>query len=287
MSKAKKRKAKKGISWPVMIALLLLVLLVLGWRGYDYYPLSLDDRVDHTDYRTLRSSGDVGYGYGVVGTILIFTNLLYLARRRFARLKVGSLKTWLDLHVFTGLAGALFISFHSTFKARNTISQVTSYSLLLVVITGLVGRFLYALVPRKDEKGARESLKAIGEISPSLKESISSGLKSMAPAPASKVSLWKLPSYWMSLRKTERGQIELVELSVANDPVYQTRERDLDRLSARLKKSISVNIRSFRASAVLRSWRSMHMFFAILMILTVVFHIGIAWHYGYRWIWSE
>jgi hypothetical protein len=28
----------------------------------------------------------------------------------------------------------------------------------------------------------------------------------------------------------------------------------------------------------------MHRFFAILMLLTVALHVGVAWHYGYRWI---
>ncbi len=270
-----------------MIVLLFLILLVLGWRGYDYYPLSLDDRVEHPDYRDIRSSGDIGYGYGVVGTILIFTNLLYLARRRFARLNMGSVKTWLDLHIFTGLAGALFISFHSTFKARNNLSQITSYSLLLVVITGLVGRFLYALVPRNDEKGTRETLAAIGAISLGLKETLASGLKRLAPSSAGKVSLWKLPGYLVGLGKLRRDQQELVDLTVCNDPNANAHYRELAILSTRLKKSISTNIRSYKARAILRSWRGMHLFFAILMLLSVVFHIGVAWHYGYRWIWSD
>jgi dihydropyrimidine dehydrogenase (NAD+) subunit PreT len=140
--KKKSQKTRRGISWPVVVAMLVLIVGVLAWRGYDYYLLSLDDRVEHPDYRALRSSGDVGYGYGVAGTFLIFTNLLYLARRRLAKWKMGSVKTWLDVHVFTGLSGALFISFHSTFKARSTMAQVTTLSLLLVVITGLIGRFL-------------------------------------------------------------------------------------------------------------------------------------------------
>ena len=91
----------------------------------------------------------------------------------------------------------------------------------------------------------------------------------------------------MELRRTKSRQLELVELTVANDSSYPEQGVTLDVHAKRLMKSIEKNIRSFKASAVLRSWRSMHMFFAILMLLTVVFHIGIAWHYGYRWIWSE
>ena len=41
------------------------------------------------------------------------------------------------------------------------------------------------------------------------------------------------------------------------------------------------------ASALMRSWRSLHGFMAIGMVLSVTVHIAVAWMYGYRWIWSR
>ena len=41
------------------------------------------------------------------------------------------------------------------------------------------------------------------------------------------------------------------------------------------------------ATAVLRCWRSLHRFLAIMMMTTVVVHIATAWKFGYRWIWSQ
>ena len=37
-------------------------------------------------------------------------------------------------------------------------------------------------------------------------------------------------------------------------------------------------------TALLRSWRGLHRFFALLMLASVLLHAGVAWHYGYRWI---
>ena len=37
-------------------------------------------------------------------------------------------------------------------------------------------------------------------------------------------------------------------------------------------------------AALMRSWRSLHRFLAILMIVSVSVHIGVAWFYGFRWI---
>jgi hypothetical protein len=46
-------------------------------------------------------------------------------------------------------------------------------------------------------------------------------------------------------------------------------------------------VRSYAATALLRTWRSMHRFLAILMMTTVLVHIATAWTFGYRWIWSQ
>ena len=46
-------------------------------------------------------------------------------------------------------------------------------------------------------------------------------------------------------------------------------------------------VRSHAAGTLLRTWRSLHRFLAILMLTTVVVHIATAWSFGYRWIWSQ
>src|SRR4029077_19984034 len=107
--------------------ILLFVLFVLGaiglmLRGWQFYRLSIGERVDHPDFRVLGPGSNLGQGYGIAGTALILTNLLYLVRRRFARLSVGSLRAWLDVHVFTGLFGGMLVIFHSAFQVRNTVA---------------------------------------------------------------------------------------------------------------------------------------------------------------------
>jgi hypothetical protein len=106
--------------------LVLLVLWVgLALVGWDFYGHDLDARLDHPAYELLRPSGLVGHGYGIVGTALILSNLLYLARRRFARAQLGSMRLWLDIHVFSGLAGGALVLFHSAFQFRTGIALMT------------------------------------------------------------------------------------------------------------------------------------------------------------------
>src|SRR5690349_15547626 len=103
-----------------VLTLATLAMLMLR-RGYDYYGQDLAARAAHPDYRVLNPAGLVGHGYGIVGTALVAANLLYLVRRRLTNVLpewIGSMKAWLNAHVFTGLVGSLFILFHSAFQLR-------------------------------------------------------------------------------------------------------------------------------------------------------------------------
>ena len=40
-------------------------------------------------------------------------------------------------------------------------------------------------------------------------------------------------------------------------------------------------------TSLLQSWRALHRLLAILLLLLVPVHVGVAWFYGYRWLWSE
>lgn len=286
---AVKSKKRRGISWGVILFLLVLTAVILWWRGHSYYPLSLDDRVEHPEYRTLRSSGHLGYGYGVAGTLLIFANLLYLARRKFARWNMGSMKTWLDLHVFTGLMGAVFVSFHASFKARSTMAEATSASLAVVVITGLIGRFLYALVPGSGTDELKQSLEDADALVPGLGEQLRIVLEEH---PVPKVKIGSVVAAFGAIptvRRVAADRREAIALLMHNAQAGTDANttRALKRLSRRLRKEASKEVRAVAASSILRLWRNLHRFSAILMLLTVIFHIGVAWYYGYRWIWSE
>ena len=97
----------------------------------------------------LRPSGTVGNGYGWVATLLALLNLSYLVRRRLAGTRLGSMRIWLDVHVFTGLLAAVLASFHSAFQVRSPIAATSAVSLLIVVVTGLVTSMAITALPRR------------------------------------------------------------------------------------------------------------------------------------------
>lgn len=279
-----------------------ITLLVLGaltgyllWRGYDFYRQGLVERTDHPDYSRLRPAGLVGHGYGIAGTALILTNLLYLVRRRFAKSFpswLGTVKTWLDIHVVTGLGGSLLVLFHSAFQLRTAIATVTAASLLIVVVTGLVGLYLYALVPTAGIKPLQDRLLEIEPLLPGLaariRDTIGRVPCTRLPGNASLFHTLTTMPRWIWEARSRR---HVVGVAAHGDKLLRVLYRTDPALARALVDELgdlaAAEVDTNAGSAFMWSWRSIHRFLAILMVLSVTVHIGVAWHYGFRWIFSE
>jgi hypothetical protein len=270
-----------------LLVLLLAAGTIVAWRGCGFYLLGLEDRVDHPDFRILRPSGTVGHGYGFAAAFLVFTNLLYLLRRRGV-FQVGNMRTWLDAHVFTGLLAFLFATVHSALQLRTPIATATTVSLGVVVLSGAIGRLLYALVPRSDSARVSAALALLSARIPDVAAPVRSVLESYpGPALAANASLLQslraLPAYLRAAGNRREALAVVIRnhpaVAAAADPALAQHIDEFLTLSA-------AELSSAGSAALLRSWRSLHRFFAILMLLTVVVHIAVAWHYGYRWVFS-
>lgn len=277
--------------WITVLFLSLLTALLL-WRGYDYYRQELSDKAAHPDYRTLNPAGFLGHGYGMIGTAMIATNLLYLVRRRFAKYipdSFGTVKAWLNAHVFTGLAGSVLIVFHSAFQLRTAIATVTSVSLGIVVVTGLIGLYLYALVPKAGLKPLKNRLAEIQPLLPGLVKQVDDFVQkapvTRLPADASIFRIVFTMPRWIKEARARRRGLEqaargdkLLRAVAKNDPAFARN------LIAELGDLAAAEIDTHAGGAVMRSWRSIHRFLALLMLISVSVHIGVAWYYGFRWI---
>jgi hypothetical protein len=126
--------------------------VVLGWtivHGFSYYRLPLEERAYHPLNRELRPSGRVGITLALIGVASFLGIFLYAIRKRWKPLgKIGKTKNWLDLHVVMGISAPILITFHAGFKMRNLAG--TSYWIMMaVMLSGIVGRYLYAQIPRR------------------------------------------------------------------------------------------------------------------------------------------
>ncbi|MCB9595223.1 MAG: hypothetical protein H6719_21070 [Sandaracinaceae bacterium] len=284
------RNIRRPVGAFLLVLLLLAVAGALMWRGWEFYALGLDARIDHDDFRVLSPGEVVGHGYGVIGTGLMFTNLLYLVRRKLARWPLGSMRFWLDLHVVTGLVGALLVVFHSAFQLRTPIAMVTSASLFVVVLTGVVGRYLYALSPQVDRVALETQIGALEGLVVGLGDRARERLAQNAPTDLGGNAgliraLFTLPRWWGESRARRRELRALGDELPASVPADERVfvERAIEAVAA----LGAAEVRAVAAATLLRTWRGLHRFLAVLMLLSVSVHIGVAWFYGYRWLWSE
>ncbi|HEY0988930.1 MAG TPA: hypothetical protein VGD80_17805 [Kofleriaceae bacterium] len=266
----------------VLGAALVALIAALLHRGWTFYGLSLDDRVTHPEFRQLRPSGAWGNGYGWIAALLVVLNLSYLVRRRLGGTRLGSMRVWLDIHVFTGLFAATFATFHSAFQLRTPITQISAGSLAIVVVTGMIGRFLHALSPADDRLRLRDALDELDRLWPGHRQELASAIEALpAVAVSANASLARSLVIVPRWRRVGRQRRQVLGMIFPRD--LDRRQR---RAARRLANAAAAEAGSAGKIALLRSWRGLHRFFALLMLVSVLAHGAIAWHYGYRWIFA-
>src|SRR5271157_6052588 len=162
--------AERGHRLRVMLAwlLALAVVLVIAGYGFNYYTLSAADRPLSPKHDILRPSGTLGVKLGMLGVLLFFLIYLYPLRKKWGWLaRQGNSRHWLDFHVVLGTLAPIIIAFHANFKFGN-IAGMAFFSMLAVTLSGFVGRYLYAQIPR-NLNAAELSMKELEEIEVSLR----------------------------------------------------------------------------------------------------------------------
>lgn len=82
---------------------------------------------------------------GILGAAMMFFGAgLYALRKRVKGLKkLGQMRYWLNFHITFCLLGPLLVVYHSALTAKAPNSAVALYTMLVVVTSGIVGRYIY------------------------------------------------------------------------------------------------------------------------------------------------
>jgi len=132
-------------AWAAAIALILIV----GAYGFDYYTMGAVNRPFSPKNALLRPSGAIGIKLGMLGAGMFFLIYLYYFRKRWPWLaSIGKTKHWLDFHIVLGITAPIIIAFHAAFKFRG-IAGMAFWIMVAVALSGIVGRYLYAQIPRR------------------------------------------------------------------------------------------------------------------------------------------
>lgn len=271
----------------------VLSLVALIWAGWhwDYYWLEDVERPAHLKHDLLRPSKGAGLWLGGVSLAMIGLNLAYLLRRspRF-EFSFGSLRLWMTSHVATGILAFLCATLHAAMSPRNTVGGHAYWALAALLVTGAIGRYFYAYVPRA-ANGRELELSEVRARLARMAESRDASERRFHERAQTDV---------LALIESRQWRGRFVGRIVALFGARRDLTRVLTRLAARgarqgisddqVQATLSLARRAHRTAlmaahyedlrGVLGSWRYLHRWIAALMVLLVAVHVFYALVYG-------
>jgi hypothetical protein len=271
------------------------VTILFAINGYNYYTTPIEERFFSQDHISLKPSGAIGHGLGIIGTLLMIVGVgIYMIRKRYKRFfNLGYLKHWLEFHIFLCSVGPVLVLYHTAFKFGGLVS-VSFWSMVLVVLSGVVGRFIYLQIPRTIE-GRELSVQELIEI----KEKLAIRVRSVLSEDTSTLTEFE--------RISSADRYKSFKLSTAIG--YLHRDffdiKRVMRLFKRRIKLLGINkderkellkaakseLTMARRIAFLRTsqklfqlWHVFHLPFAIAMFVIMIIHVAVTIVFGYKWI---
>lgn len=123
-------------------------LAITAW-GWSYYAVPLAGRLRHPLHALLRPTGPVGLAAGVLGLALFLFLWAYAVRKSAKWLAwTGAVGSWMRVHVVAGLVVPVIVGVHAGWRFEGLIG-LGYISMIVVSLSGLVGRYLYTHIPRR------------------------------------------------------------------------------------------------------------------------------------------
>ncbi|MDF1543672.1 MAG: hypothetical protein P1R58_01070 [bacterium] len=272
----------------------LLFVLLVAWYGREYYNLPLTERPHAELHKELKPSGFAGHGLEIVGSCMILLLFLYsLRKRNKLGLRFGRMNRWLDIHIWFGIIGPLLITLHTAMKFNGIVS-ISYFSMMAVMLSGFIGRYVYMQIPR-DETGLvlsldqvderlRETERELTEIH-NLSRFVIRRIHSLSGSGENQRGLSALMvSFGGDLLRPFKTW-RLGKLLKKENPEFSAKA--VKRISGMAKEQSKL----LRRKAVMNSmnsffhlWHVFHKPFAVIMILIMFVHVTVVVLMGYKWI---
>jgi len=261
-----------------MVVIILITTVYLIYTGYTYYNTPLEERFYHSQHNWFKPSGIYGQGLGIVGTFMIvFGVAIYIARKRYGFLsKYIRLKYLLEFHIFLCTLGPILILFHTAFKFGGIVS-VAFWSMVAVVLSGVIGRFIYIQIPRTIE-GRELSLSEVKDMKINLTNVLSDKFNLENNIVESIVKFTDDQN--TSNNKTTRSLRKVLKSN--NLP-----KKERISILKMVKNEMSLSRKIARLETMqklFKYWHVAHLPFALIMLVILVIHVGVTLAFGYKWI---
>ncbi len=247
-------------------------------------------------YSIVDAQHGFGYWLGIAGASLMATLLLYPLRKRVRFMHVlGATRHWFRMHMVFGVLGPVLILYHCNFTFGSLNDTVALACTLLVAVSGLVGRYVYAKV-HVDLDGHRATL---GQLSakarmtaadrpqaaalvPQLLERLTAYDESVLAPPQGTIASLLLPlklavqTRWTAMRLTWYARSQL-RAQARRSAVIRA---ELPRLQRAVARFVSEHLRRVRRVAELGSyermfsvWHVFHLPFFYMLVVAALIHV--------------
>jgi len=93
------------------------------------------------------ADGNFTYNAGLLGGFLMLCSIFYALMKRIRFINaLGRNETWFYAHLVCGIVGPLLIILHTTFQVKSINSGVAFFTMLIVLASGLFGRYIFTLL---------------------------------------------------------------------------------------------------------------------------------------------
>lgn len=272
-----------------MVLITVVVSAYMVYTGFDYYYTPLEERFYHPRHDWFKPSGVYGHGIGILGTLMmLFGVVIYIARKRYDFLsRYIRLKHLLEFHIFLCTLGPILVLFHTAFKFGGIVS-IAFWSMVAVVLSGVIGRFIYIQIPRSIE-GRALSLQEVQ----SMKTSIDTKLQEELGTQGSVMSMLNIAtasglsatsSSILTKFLADRKTISSIRRELKSTGLSGTERRSL---LSMVREEIALANRISRLHTMQKLfeyWHVAHLPFALIMLIILVIHVAVTLAFGYKWI---
>ena len=243
-----------------------------------------------------KAGDDLGYGLGVVGGVLMLLLMLYPARKYLRVMRrSGGVKHWFWFHMICGIAGPWLILVHSTFRIGSLNAGVALISMVIVVLSGVVGRFLFVRVQHRLDGGqqqlqhrrnqvglasneARSMLSFAPDLQTRLRAFEQRELTDEHGRGASLLQLLAVPlRHGLELRRCRRLLDQRLQARTAAEPAAdeeaELRRRRAHRLLDRYFGAVLQVAHFSLFDRLFALWHVAHLPFVVLLVLSAVIHV--------------
>jgi hypothetical protein len=262
----------------IMAFIVIAVTIYLTQLGYSFYQTPIEERFYHPAYHQLGAAGFLGQGLGIVGTLIIAFGVWgYIYAKKTLRFeKYVRLKYLLEFHIFLCTLGPILVLFHTTFKFGGLIS-VGFWSMVVVVLSGIVGRYIYIQIPRTLSGKALSYEEIQNELSRSLME-----IRRLLVSTGKDVSL--LSADLKGVRAEDSIVFDGLKNQIRQAEIGGKPKREALKILRKMQITRFRMQRLDKMQRLFSYWHIFHKPFAIIMMVIVIVHIAVTLAMGYTWI---